>query len=70
MNIFIGLSVGLVFFLCLCAAMYVGYKLAKMQKPKELTVEEKQAEKIKLMNEGMQNIMNYDVSVAMRKRGD
>ena len=68
MNIIIGLACGLGLFLLLCLTAWIGYKIGRMQKPKELTIQEKEKEIIRLNNEGMQNIMNYDINKAMERR--
>jgi hypothetical protein len=67
MNILIGLGTSLVFFVALISSFYAGYKVGGKTKPIVPLLTEEQQRKAKDMQQGWQNILNYDAGVA---RGD
>lgn len=67
MNIIIGAVTGLFFFVALILSFYLGYRFGTKTKPVQSQLSEEEKELVKQMHQGMQNIMNYDVSVAMKR---
>jgi hypothetical protein len=72
MEYVIGLVVGLIFCIFLALAFYAGYRMSERKKPAEVVPEltEKQREELKRRNEGLNNIMNYDMQQAMGVKYD
>lgn len=69
MELFIGLVLGLVFFICLSSVFFLGYRLGnKINKPKSSEPSQEEIKKAQQMIEGFQNIMNYNVETAMQRR--
>ena len=60
-GIVIGISVMLVLFLC----VYIAYKLTR---PKKVLQDKDELESLRKRDEGIKNIMEYDINVAMGKK--
>ena len=60
-GIVIGISVMLVLFLC----VYIGYKLTR---PKKVLQDKDELESLRKRDEGIKNIMEYDINVAYGKK--
>lgn len=62
MQYLIGAAITMLFFLCLGLAFYCGIRFSKKAVEE---VDQKKKLEIQRKIEGMQNIMNYDINVAM-----
>jgi hypothetical protein len=79
---FLGLLSGIIFYAILGLAFYLGYRFSDKIKgkfkfneaiiPKSITdnpeLSEEQKNKLKQIQEGWQNILNYDVNVALQRK--
>jgi len=63
----IGVLIGILLMVSYGGMFYLGYKFAEKTKPpvEYEEVEEKEKMKAKLRDEGFQNIMNYDINIAL-----
>lgn len=67
----IGIIIGMLLIVSYGGVFYLGYKFANKSKVEVVESEDKEREKLvaKLRDEGFQNIMDYDINVALG-RGD
>lgn len=66
MDILIGISATVIFFACISIAYYVGRRHNKTAIAQQLTEQEQKEEELKL--KGWENVLNFDVDVALGKR--
>lgn len=63
-GIFIGISIMIAFFLC----VYIGLKISIKKQDKTIKSSKEELEELRKHDEGIKNIMNYDINVAYGKR--
>lgn len=66
MDALIGSLITVIFFACISIAYYVGRKHNKTEIAEQLTEQEQKEEELKL--KGWENVLNFDVDVALGKR--
>lgn len=68
MEFLIGLLSGVVLFILLLTAVYIGYRLGRKNGSVVSEPDEEQARKAKKLHEDFVKLMNYDVSTALQRK--